>query len=108
VASSAATVNVSMSRVTSPRASRMGFPASMQRAIASSSKRSRKRRTQCSSTALRSNAGTRRIASSAATAAPIARSMSAACASATRVATSPVYLSVTSRSAFGLSATFAT
>ena len=45
---------VSINRVTSPRASLMGLPASMQRLIASSSARSPKRRTQCCSTAWRS------------------------------------------------------
>src|SRR6185369_3336206 len=96
--SSAAIRNVSIRRVTSPRASRIGLPASMHSASASSSKRSRNRLTQWSRTAWRSNAAISRIGSTAAAAAAIASLMTDGPASATRVATSPVNLSVTARS----------
>jgi hypothetical protein len=52
--SSDATRNVSISRVTSPRESLIGLPASMHSASASSSRRSSNRRTQCASTRWRS------------------------------------------------------
>ena len=97
-ASSAATWNVSMRRVTSPRASRIGLPASMQSARASSSARSRKRRTQCSSAALRACGESSRIGFTAAEAAAIAASMIAGSASATRVTVAPEYLSTTGSS----------
>jgi len=98
VASPAAVRKVSINRVTSPRASRMGLPASMHSASASSSWRSEKRRTQCSSTSRRASGGNAAIAPRAACAAAIAASTAAASAKATRVAGLPVYLSSTSRS----------
>ena len=96
-----------MSRATSPRLSRIGFPASTQSASASSVARSVKRRTQCCSTACRSYEAIRRIGAAASTALPMAESMARASASATLVAISPVYLSVTARSRFGASGRFA-
>lgn len=105
--SSAATRNVSMRRVTSPFESLIGLPASMHSASASSSKRSRKRATQCSRIACRLNAGSARSGRCAATAAAIAASIARASASATRVATLPLYLSVTSRPVFAYTASFA-
>ena len=85
-----------MRRVTSPRASRMGLPASMHSAIASSSKRSWNFRAQCISTSRRWYGGTFAIASRASCAAAMPASMAFASASATWVATAPVNLSVTS------------
>lgn len=99
--SSAAMRNVSMSRPTSPRASLMGLPASMHRDYASSLNRSWNRSTRCWRTAWRSYARIRRMGSVASTAAPMASSMAAGSAVAPRVAVSPVYLSVTSRSGLG-------
>jgi hypothetical protein len=52
-------------------------------------------------------AGSSRIGLVASTAAPIAASIAFASASATRVATSPLYLSVTSRSVFAWTASLA-
>lgn len=100
-ASSAATLNVSISRETSPRespdrlagldAQRGGhFLGALAEACV-----------QCSSTAWRWYGAKRRSGSCAATAAAIAASIAFASASATRVATLPVYLSVTSRSCSG-------
>lgn len=63
--------------------------------------RSSKRWTQWLSTAWRSYGTMLRIGFAALTAAAMARSIVATSANATRVATSPVYLSITSRSAFG-------
>ena len=81
----------------------IGLPASMHSAIASSSKRSRKRLTQCSSTAWRWNgaicAHRLGLRVDRGRDAGVDRLAHRPCA--TRVATSPVYLSVTSRSVFG-------
>jgi hypothetical protein len=101
VASSAATRNVSISRVTSPRLSLIGLPASMHSASASSSCRASKRRTQPCKAAWRAYAGIAAIAAAAPAASSIARSIAAASASATRVASAPLYLSYTTRSTFG-------
>ena len=74
----------------------MGLPASMHSASASSSKRSWNFFAQCISTSRRWYGGTFAIASRASCAAPMPASIAFASARATRVATAPVNLSVTS------------
>ncbi len=101
--SSAAILNVSINRVTSPRLSLIGFPASMQRACASSSALSLNRVTQCSRTACRWYAGISRIGPVAFTDIRIASPIASSFAMATRVAILPENLSITSRSIFGIS-----
>jgi hypothetical protein len=105
VASSAATRNVSTSRVTSPRLSLIVLPASTHSASASSSARSWNRLAQWCRTAARRCDGNAAIAGAASAASSIARSIAVASARATRAATSPVNLSWTARSVFGCSAT---
>ena len=106
-ASSAPQRNVSMRREVSPRESLIGLPASTHNACAISSKRSWKRFTQCISTSCRLYGGNFRIASCASTAAWMPASIALGSACATRVATSPEYLSVTSRSSLAKTASFA-
>ncbi len=97
VASAVAIRKVSISRSTSPRASLIGLPASMHRLLASSSRRSPKRRTQCSSTSRRASGGNAAIAALARCAESMASHTASASAIATRVARLPLNLSNTSR-----------
>ena len=98
---------VSISLVTSPSLSLIGFPASTQSAKASSSNLSVNRSTQCWRTFWRSKLAIRAIGSVASTQAAMPASIVAASACATRNATSPLNLSVTSRSVFGCFASLA-
>ena len=87
---------MSISRVTSPRESLIGLPASRHSAYANSSKRALKALTQYMRISLRLYAGSFCIAGSAASASTMPRSTSEAEPSETWQMTSFVYLSVTS------------